>query len=224
MIRTLAALAIVIGFAGSVLAQGSTEKIVRPITKEGSAAFMATLGGLGTFNLASAPLGVGLSNAGFGMKYFISDNVALRALLGLSMSTTSPDEGDDATINGFGIGLGGEYHFAPLYSTSPYIGAQLGFSSTSSENQGGNTEAVMQSASSTFPSKKSSETAIAFHVLAGFNWFCTEAIAIGAEYSLGLTTTSGSFTPVSGTEEQDMPSTTSIGFGGAGAVNLAIYF
>ncbi len=217
-------LAIVIGFAGNAAAQGGDEKIIRPITKQGSAAFMFTMQGWDYFGLNSNPLAEALSNAGFGMKYFMSDNLALRILVAILMRTTAPPEGDDATINGFGVGVGAEYHFPPLYSTSPYIGAQLGFESESSENQGGNTEAAMQSASSTFPSKESSETAISFHVLAGFNWFCTEAIAIGAEYSLGLTTRSGSFTPVSGSEEQDMPSTTSIGFGGTGAVNLAVYF
>ena len=208
ILRSLAVLAVVVGFTGSAFAQDNND-IIRPITKQGSAAFIMTINGLGTFGLSAPPLGPGLSNAGFGMKYFMADDVALRFLLGLNMNTTSPDQGDDMKETGFGLGVGAEYHFRPLYSTSPYIGGQIGFQSSSSENMNGLDE--------------SSRTHLSIAALAGFNWFFTRGIAVGAEYSLGFTSTSGSNTPAGG-EAADIPGTSMIGLAGVGNVNLVVYF
>lgn len=211
IVRSLAVLAVVVGFTGSAFAQDNNNDIIRPITKQGSAAFIMSINGLGTFGLSAPPLGPGLSNAGFGMKYFLADDVALRILLGLSMNTTAPEEGNDMTSSGFGLGIGAEYHFRPLYSTSPYIGAQLGFASNGSNNGGEGTAEV-----------ETSETNLSIAALAGFNWFFTRGIAVGAEYSLGFTSSSGS-TTTGGTEVDD-PSQTMIGLAGVGNVNLVVYF
>jgi hypothetical protein len=140
ILRSLAVLAVVVGFAGSSFAQDTNNDVIRPITKSGSAAFMFTLGGLGTFNLAAPSLGPGLASAGFGMKYFLADDVALRVLLGMSMNgKTIPANGTGSDVtesdNTIGLGVGVEYHFRPLYSTSPYIGGQIGFQSRSFQEQ-----------------------------------------------------------------------------------------
>ncbi len=214
ILRSLAVLAVVLGMSGSAFAQDTNNDIIRPITKQGSAAFMFTLGGLGTFNLSAPPLGPGLSNAGFGMKYFISDDLALRILLGLGMNSTTTTVGTEditSSNNGFGLGVGMEYHFRPLYSTSPYVGGQIGFSSGSTDNGGEGTAEVT-----------TSSTGISVAALMGFNWFFTRGLAVGAEYSLGFTSNSSSQS--SGGTEMDLPSTTMIGLAGVGSVNFVAYF
>jgi opacity protein-like surface antigen len=217
ILRSLAVLAVVVGFTGSAFAQDANNDIIRPITKQGSAAFMFTLGGLGTFNLAAPTLGPGLGSAGFGMKYFLADDVALRVLLGLSMNgTTTPGTGSASDVtssnNGFGLGVGVEYHFRPLYSTSPYIGGQIGFASNSTDNGLDDNAGGVQT----------STTNLSIAALAGFNWFFTRGIAVGGEYSLGFTSTSGT-TTTAGTEN-DNASTSMIGFGGVGSVHFIVYF
>lgn len=215
ILRSLAVLAVLVGFTSSSFAQDDND-IIRPITKQGSAAFLMTIGGLGTFNLASPPIGPGLSQSGFGFKYFLADDVALRVLLGIGMnSTTIPGVGDadDVTqdTTAIGLGVGAEYHFRPLYSTSPYIGAQVGFVSVSSNNGlDGDQEVSM------------SQTHISVAAIAGFNWFFTRGIAVGGEYSLGFTGTTG--TRTSGGEENDLNSNSMIGVSGVGSVNLVVYF
>jgi opacity protein-like surface antigen len=172
---------------------------------------MFTLGGLGTFNVAAPSFGPGLGSAGFGMKYFISDDLALRVLLGLNTVTEAPEEGNDRTETGFGLGVGMEYHFRPLYSTSPYIGGQIGFASKGTNNGGEGTAEV-----------ETSETDLAIAAIFGFDWFFTRGLAVGAEYSLGFSSNSG--TETTGGQSGDLPATTTIGFGGAGNVHLVVYF
>jgi opacity protein-like surface antigen len=211
ILRSLAVLAVVVGFTGSAFAQDTNNDIIRPITKQGSAAFIMSIAGLGTFNLAAPVLGPGLGSAGFGMKYFLADDIALRILLGLNTRTEAPEEGNDATQTGFGLGVGMEYHFRPLYSTSPYIGGQIGFASNGTNNGGEGTAEV-----------ETSETDLAIAAIFGFDWFFTRGISVGAEYSLGFHSNSG--TRTTGGTEADLPAISTIGFGGVGSVNLDVFF
>lgn len=211
ILRSLAVLAIVAGMSGSAIAQDTNPDIIRPITKQGSAALVMTIGGLGTFNLAAPVLGPGLGSAGFGMKYFLADDIALRILLGLNTRTEAPEAGNDATETGFGLGVGMEYHFRPLYSTSPYIGGQIGFASMGTNNGGEGTAEI-----------ETSTTQLAIAAIFGFDWFFTRGISVGAEYSLGFSSNSG--TTTTGAVESDNPAITTIGFGGVGSVNLDVFF
>jgi hypothetical protein len=58
--------------------------------------------------------------------------------------------------------------------------------------------------------------------MAGFDWFWTRGLAIGAEYGLGFNSVSG--TTTTGGTQVDNPSTTMIGFNGVGNVHLVVYF
>jgi hypothetical protein len=209
-----AALLVVLGMAGSATAQDNDANIIRPITKQGSAAFLFTIQGLGTFGIG-AP---GISNGpgmlyGAGFKYFMSDDLALRILLALNSGSvkTNGTTSVTSTSMDFGIGVGAEMHFRPLYSTSPYVGAQIGFGSSSTDN--GGTGAAIQ---------KTSMSSFGINVLAGFDWFWTRGLAIGAEYGLGFASASG--TTTTGTTSTDNPSNTMIGFNNSGNVHLVVYF
>jgi len=178
------AVAIVLSLASASFAQESTSNdIIRPITKQGSAGFLFTINGLGVFGISSPPIGVG-SNAivGAGMRYYLADDLALRVLLAFQNAST-----DSNTINGapktsstsFGIGAGVEHHFRPLYSISPYVGGQVGF--TSSTNSTGTASEV-----------KHTNSQFSVAALGGFDWYFTRGIAIGAEVGLGFASNSTS--------------------------------
>jgi len=201
--------------------------MARPNTKAGSAAWMFSFGGLSTlglntFNVANNFGGV----AAAGWKWYFADDMAVRALLGFTTGssgadTVGPNYHNSATA--FGIAAGIEMHTHPVYSTSPYFGAQVSFGT------GSNDQTINKSADQAFTEVKTSGTAFGIGVLAGFDWYFTKGIAIGGEYMLGFSTMSGSRTTTNsaGTSvTSDAPSSTSFGIGsGSNAnVHLVVHF
>lgn len=211
-------------------AQAQDENIIRPITKSGSAAFVFNISGLGAFGPTAQPIGTvsdgstSQTVSGAGFKYYLSDDLAAKVLLAFATTDNGVDEtkgGQNVTTMQFGIGAIVEAHFGPLYSTSPYLGGGVQFatgSATSKSQVGGST--VEGSASG---------TQITVMAVAGFDWFFTRGMAIGAEWGLGFTTSSSS-TESSGTSV-DGPSPNSIALGmvgsgisGSGSVHAVVYF
>jgi hypothetical protein len=204
-----AALVVVLGLAGSAFAQETTTdaNIIRPITKQGSAAFMYTFSGLGTFNFGAPNIGGQMG--GIGVKYFFADDLAIRGLIGYS-STSSPAPGDTTKSLGtsqFGIGVGVEDHFRPLYSTSPYVGVQLGYGMTSMDELVGS------------DIKSVKGNSFSAGVFAGFDWFFTRGLAVGAEGGLGFTSNGG--TNAAG---NSIESRSSIAIATNGSAHLVVYF
>ncbi|GEM_PF-676047 len=226
------------GIAHTTRAQDADKDIIRPLTAKGSAAFVFTLGGLGNFKIGAPGLGsVTLQRAmvtageggltttivdstvrlfGMGAKYFFSDDMALRISLAFnSMSSGADTLGGKLSSTIFGVGLGVEDHLRPLYSTSPYVGAQVSFLSGSSTN----TVLVGKTDQDT----KTSSSDFRIAAIAGFDWFFTRGMAIGAEGMLGFDSQSFSVTPASGTETS-YPSTTTISLATEGNVHFVVYF
>jgi opacity protein-like surface antigen len=158
---------------------------------------------------------------GAGYKYYLSDDMALRAMLGFSTSS----DGDEAKTGGkttntnYGIAVGVEMHTHAVYSTSPYFGAQLGFGGASYDNK--TTQGSVTSET------KNSGTTFGIGVLAGFDWYFTHGLAVGAEYMLGFQSMSASKTTTDATGTStttDLPSSSSIGISNAGNVHLVVHF
>ena len=84
------------------------------MAKSGSWGVQTSLG------IASSPV---MSTNSLGLKFWISDNMAIRAELGY-LSYTPPI--GDAT-SGYAIGGGFEYHMTPMGNLSPYVGIELGY-------------------------------------------------------------------------------------------------
>ncbi|MEP7235729.1 MAG: OmpW family outer membrane protein [Ignavibacteriota bacterium] len=220
---------VIIGIARVSFAQEDAN-MPHPLTKSGSAAFLFNLAGIGTFGLGTEPIGTATQMVtqngvtftannqtigGLGLKYYIADDMALKVLL--AFGTTS--NGDTATrafsTSQFGIAAIFEYHMRPLYSTSPYIGGGVRFGTASQTAASGTTSEV-----------KASGTVLNIGIVAGFDWFFTKGIAIGAEYGLGFTTWSSSTTLPSPLKSPDFSSASSIGIGlnGGGSVHALVYF
>jgi hypothetical protein len=215
--RKIAVFALGLGF---ILAAASTTRaqeekdVIPPITRQGSAAMIFELGGLGTFNLGGPSIGPFVSSA-VGMKYFISDGMALFVLAGLNTSSGSANVPDSISAKQssttFGIAAGVQAHFRPLYSTSPYVGGQVSFSSTSTDN--GDTGSFVH---------KTSSSQFGVAALAGFDWFFTHGLCLGGEMSLGFTSTSTSSTSASKTTNEQ--SITQIALATGASVHLDVFF
>jgi hypothetical protein len=234
---------VTLGMASVGQAQNADNDIIRPITQTGSAAFMFSLNGLGDFGFGGPIVGAtsltdeqisavsttGGGNTvmpGVGAKFFVSDNTALRVALAFRLYEDGKEEVGSSLTGGpgksqrntTGINFGGEYHFRPLYSTSPYLGALVSFV-TDNFKQTFNPGTGVQ----TLRNLKS--TSFGVGAVVGFNWFFTRGLALGGEYTLGFTSTSSVF-EFSGTPKQDEPTNTDVGMGvnGGGSLQLIVYF
>jgi outer membrane protein W len=208
---------IIVGFTSVSFAQDDAN-MARPNTKAGSAAWMFEIAGLGSFGLSGFTIANnfgGIPAAGW--KYYISDDMALRALLGFSTAssgadTIAPNFHNSSTV--FGIAVGIELHTHAVYSTSPYFGAQVSFGT-------GSNDQTIKNGTET----KTSGSSLGIGVLVGFDWYFTKGIAIGGEYMFGFSTASGSTTttPNAGSAKTvDSPSSTNIGIS-SGNVHLIVH-
>jgi hypothetical protein len=211
-------LTFVFGMACTSQAQDAAKDVNKPLTQKGSAAMLFELAGIGTFGF-SGPA-VGPFGSAVGMKYFISDDMALFILAGLN--TKSGDTTQPSTVSAkpsmttFGIGAGIQAHFRPLYSTSPYVGGEVSFGSSSSDNGG-----------SGAADRKNTASVFGVAAIAGFDWFFTPGLCLGGELSLGFSSTSASSTEPSESGSSvttDMQSATTIALATGGSVHLDVYF
>jgi hypothetical protein len=240
-----AACLVTLGFASASQAQNNDADIIRPITASGSAAFMFSLNGLGDFGfggpiVGSTSLTEGTINSssvstvtggslvmpGVGAKFFVSDNTALRVALAFrlyedgkeNIGNTAGGGPGKVQRNTTGINFGGEYHFRPLYSTSPYLGALISFVTD-------NFKRVYTPEGTPTMTTNLKSTSFGVGAVVGFNWFFTRGLALGGEYGLGFTSTSSVF-EFPGTPKQDEPTNTDVGMGvnGGGSLQFIVYF
>lgn len=214
------ALTFVFGMARTTRAQTTDNGVIQPLTAQGSAAFLFTINGLGSFGIGAPALGDTAGTAapflfGVGGKWFLSDDLALRVLLGFDSHSGTPTVPDSTSAKqsstAFGIGVGIEKHFRPLYSTSPYVGAQVSFASHSTDNGASGDQ-----------EEKTSASTFGVTALAGFDWFFTHGIAAGAEVGLGFASTSNSVTV--GSKTSSYQSVANISLATGGDVHLVVYF
>jgi opacity protein-like surface antigen len=190
-----------------------------PRTKAGSKALMFTINGLGDFGVRSPLLGevtvegTTYTAYGIGGKYFLSDDMALRGVLGFNSNseTQKTDAGDDkTTTTKFGLAPAIEVHFVNSAPVTAYYGAMVNF--------------AMLSETHTPPvgtETKDSGTQFGVAALLGAEFFPWDNVSFGAEYQLGFSTTSTK--RESGGVSVDGPTFTDIGFSSV-AVNLQFYF
>jgi hypothetical protein len=242
-----AACLVSLGFASAGYAQNADNDIIRPITQSGSAAFLFSLNGLGDFgfggpivgstaltdqqiqaNTTEQVTGGSVVMPGVGAKFFVSDNTALRVALAFRLYEDGKEDIGNSGVSGgqgpgkvqrntTGINFGGEYHFRPLYSTSPYLGALVSFVTDNFKRvytTGGNTSTT-----------NLKSTSFGVGAVVGFNWFFTRGLALGGEYSLGFTSTSSVF-EFPGQTKTDEPTNTDVGMGvnGGGSLQFIVYF
>ncbi|MBN2037342.1 MAG: outer membrane beta-barrel protein [Chitinispirillaceae bacterium] len=224
----------VAGLVGVVVAVSFAMSDVRPDISYGSKAVLFSFSGLS--NLAA-----GAYNGGVGFKYYVTSPIAARASLifgraGQSVPTTLATGGEDGSISAlmWGLSIGAEYHLS-FERVSPYLGADIGLSMTSTENvsainaAGGSQTTIENNAAGELG--YFAGTALGLNGLAGVEFFLTKELSLGAEYHLGyslLARPDQKITVVTGSQKNE--TTTEIGnnsyFGisNGGALTLSVYF
>ena len=229
---------IVVLAALSLLAAVAQAQDVVPNVSGGSKALLFSFNGL-------AYLGAGNFEGGFGAKYFLTSDLALRA--GLSFGTAShtlatnptpPLTGTDGSQSAtmFGVAAGVEFH-PGKGRVSPYFGGGAQFTTTSTEYKSaeiGNPPGPQD----VYKNRSTGEsingttyygrTDISAYALAGVEFFLYKELSIAAEYRLGFMTGGAKdqeYTPGGGTTVTTKSGgTTAFGIESAGTLTLAVYF
>jgi opacity protein-like surface antigen len=193
-------------------------------------------------------LGAGAYNGGIGAKYFLSNNMAVRAGVQFAHSNVDvlwtpvpvpPNSAIDGYRSGtmFGISAAVEYHLLPT-RVSPYIGGGVAFSSASTEDKtavmGNPPNAQNQQITKNIGGGETVKgiyynpgTTLNVGAIAGVEFFITKEVSLSAEYLIGYSTLSPSDQEVTlgpTTTKTPSASSTSINISNAGTLSLAVYF
>jgi hypothetical protein len=186
-------------------------------------------------------LGVNNFNGGLGGKYFLSEALALRASLMFAHAgqedLANPPTGAVGTDGSrsateFGITLGAEYHLLKS-RVSPYVGAELGFSSASTEQKSAGsaippavyTQTVTKNATGGLLGYYGGST-LGIAALIGVEFFVTKELSLAGEYQLGYGMSARADQEVTTgptTTTTKTGATTGIGISTT-ALTLAVYF
>jgi len=215
-------------FALLVASSLSFGQEVMPSLTGGSKALLFSFGGLSNLS-ANSYLG------GFGAKYYLSSSMAVRAgLMFTSNSTTTPANpgtgqvGVDGSTSNTTIGVGGaiELHMG-TGRVSPYLGAGVQFSTTSTETKNAAVATPPAVPVQTVVKNAGGNTTFTVYGMAGFEFFLWKEVSLSGEYRVGFSSTSQkdqetTTGPTTTTIKQG--SATQIGIAAQGVLTLGVYF
>ena len=128
---------------------------------------------------------------GIKVRYFISENIAVRMNLNFRMKTQKDvsenldvTRTDKTTSMNFAIVPGAEYHFAGTERLSPYVGAEIGFGTGSFERNTNNAGYVD---GNTYKFK-APHTTFNVGIVTGVDYYITKGLYLGAEFGFGFNT------------------------------------
>lgn len=200
---------------------------VTPKSTSGDFALLFDLGGLASLALNgfNGPGGdTSEYGAGFGAKYFVANDVAVRIGLTLrSLSRKAPVTdtlllNDEFTSFRFAIAPSVTYNLVKSSSVAGYVGGQLTYAMANATNTPSDTtKRATDATSSTF----------GIGALIGAEWFPWSNVSIAGEYIVGFATSSEERTETIGSGEPklfELPSETAVGINSRGVLTLAIYW
>ncbi len=205
-----------------------------PNLSEGSKAVLFNFSGLSF-------LGAGAYEGGFGAKYYISDNTALRGALQFTLASqdipANPLPGQasadgSASANEFGAMVAIEWHLSKS-RVSPYIGAGVSFSTASTEYKnpvvGAATQTTIKNdigGQNVNGVAYAAGTTIGLAGILGVEVFLMKEVSLAAEYRLGFYSTSQKDEEVTAgntTVTTKGGSGSTIGISNDGILTLAVY-
>jgi hypothetical protein len=147
---------------------------------------------------------------GFGMRYYMSDGMALRGGVVFGMNTWTDESGEEdfeTTENSMGVEAIYEMHMeGPCASVSPFLGVGGSWMSYSWENDNDD---------------KYEDSMFGIFGVAGFEWGFTDCMTLGGEYRLGFS--SGSYEETTAGQVDEEGSASMVGFDTA-SVFLSVYW
>jgi hypothetical protein len=205
----------------------SPSKYPNALQRAQAMAFLFSLSGAGAFGIYG-PSANGAADdrviAHTGLRYSLSQELAIRALFSFFLWNNG-DDNAKANESDFGIGVALLYNLPVLYSIAPYLGGGIGFDAYSYENTNDGIAKGDDQHQQSPTYGPQSNTSIGLTGLAGFDWYFTDGIALGAEFSLGFYTTSITYKNQDGTEtDGGSPSGFGISPGGGTNIHLVVNF
>jgi long-subunit fatty acid transport protein len=169
-------------------------------TKAGGKDLVFSFNGLNT-------LGANEYLGGFGLRYYLQDDMALRPGINFTYSQTKDKTADPeakTTTTGFGANLALEKHMSPaVRSISPYLGGIAGFNYDKTKGPDPTAHEVKT-------------TTFNVGILAGFQWGFAEGMTLGGEYNFGVNIGS------SKTQHYDTTTSTTVTDADASAIGFGI--
>jgi hypothetical protein len=162
-------------------------------------------------------LGLSPYAGGFGFRYFYADDTGIRGSLNFAYGKDEQKYGDDSkseeTFTKIGATVIWEKYMATIASVAPYMGIGIGYYYNKWEEPG----------TGGFAEETEETTAndLMIPLVAGFQWYFTEAISLGGEYTLAYTYSSGE-TKIDGEKISDNTSSL-FGFNAA-SVYFAVHY
>jgi hypothetical protein len=226
-------------FGLSIITLASAQD-AKPRTNAGDKSILFSLNGFGDFGVTgpvvgTTPLGNSTFDSlasqlgqlmgtrvvrpiyGAGMRFFLTDNTALRIGLGFNLSSNSTPRPNDTTGKedtdsrfAFGISPALEIHLINAGPVSFYTGVVLSCA-TASTSQGEDSLKV-----------SNSQPGLGGGALLGAEVFILNNLSLGAEYQVGVLRSSTS--NKSGSKSTDGPSSTDIGISGPVRITLGLHF
>ena len=179
-----------VALAATALVSAQAQSELKPLAGQVTTDF--TLFASGIFDSTNSPVGLesnlGLNAAALKGRYFLMDNLALRASLGMSNSNITKKVSDPLNeeitkSSGFTLGLGIEHHFGGTDRLSPYVGAELAIGSAS-----GSKKTTTKDLTTTV--KEAPRFVVGAGLLLGADYYIAPHVYLGVEAGLGLTSTS----------------------------------
>jgi hypothetical protein len=138
-------------------------------------------------------LGLNTYNGGIGMRYYLSDGMALRPglVFGLSGNTVKAASGNTDHKTGsasLGFNVVGEKHLSGPASVSPYVGVGASFLSTSTVDE---PSVPTSPPTDTVTKTTVSQWSVGGLGVIGFEWAFTQSVTLGGEYQVSLVYGSG---------------------------------
>ncbi|HVO75556.1 MAG TPA: outer membrane beta-barrel protein [Ignavibacteriaceae bacterium] len=130
---------------------------------------------------------------GAGLKFLVSDQVALLAVLKYSHSLNKLEPGDllsgsEDKISEYGFNAGTEVHFYFSNNISPYLAGVFGISSVNKNEKTESASYLMPIYSN---EKISTSFSFSFELSFGLEYFLWENVSLSGQYNLGLSIASG---------------------------------
>jgi len=134
-------------------------------------------------------LGLSPYAGGFGFRYFYADDTGIRGSLNFAYDSDEDKVGDvtvDESMTLIGATLIWEKYMAAIASVAPYMGIGIGYYYQKDESN----DVVFRFADEMLKTEVTSNI-IVIPLVAGFQWYFTEALSLGGEYRLSYRYESG---------------------------------
>jgi len=193
---------------------------------------------LARIQTGSAALGFSVPEMRF--RYFLSDDMAVRARLNIGMTSKTETDlqgSSSAEIKTSGsnilIAPGIEKFFAGTSNLAPYVGAELaiGLGSNKVEATNSSNGTSYTNVNDKYATEGGGTTTIGLNILMGADYYITDAIYVGGEFGWGFMSKSTAQKDISSTAgattnkmSQGKISNTDIGISSTGGVRLGIKF